>query len=319
MIGAWYFTAWSASNNFQAVNSKAVYGRQDAWGGVRDYALGADPWNLHTDYSSRQPLLGFYDMLNQSVIDAHIRQAASAGLSFFAFYWYWDSDLHQESPISYPAHTYVSSAIKQRMRFLIAPITLGANTLSLTEWETLVVPYITTNYLADPSYLTTQDGSPVVVMFWPRFTNNSDYADGIAFLKNYVFGALGKTPLVLALYVSDTYGVDSLAGQGADGFAGFWNGPSAPAEPYTNSISLWTNYVAPGTGYFNMHGSSAGFDRRPWWQIGWGTSNDNVNADNYNTGITLDAFSNHMSTVKAYLDANSNATAKCTIIYAWNE
>jgi hypothetical protein len=44
-----------------------------------------------------------------------------------------------------------------------------------------------------------------------------------------------------------------------------------------------------------------------------------VNADFYNTGITLDVFSNHLSTVKTYLDGHSNETAKCTIIYAWNE
>ncbi len=90
MLGAWYFPAWSDWNDYQAVNAESLYGYRDPWGGVREYALGQDPLNIGGNYSSREPLLGFYDLTDQQVMNAHILQAASRGLSYFAFYADWD-------------------------------------------------------------------------------------------------------------------------------------------------------------------------------------------------------------------------------------
>ena len=45
-------------------------------------------------------------------MDKHIVQAASRGLSYFAFYWYWDADYQAESQISTPIHRFVSSPNK---------------------------------------------------------------------------------------------------------------------------------------------------------------------------------------------------------------
>src|SRR5262245_61695017 len=172
-IGAWYYTAWNASNNLQALNSISIYGTRDPWGGVREYAEGADPWGLHTDYSNRAPLLGFYDLLDQQVMDSHIRQAASSGLSFFAFYWYWNTDLNREDPArsAGPLQKLLTSSLKSQFRFLIAPIAKGSAPMTLSMWSNSVVPFLVTRYLSEPSYLKTIDDRPVIVLFSLGFTN----------------------------------------------------------------------------------------------------------------------------------------------------
>jgi hypothetical protein len=157
-IGAWYYTGWHSEDSFLINNTERTYGR-------RDHALGANPWGIHTDYSHREPLLGFYDLLDQKIMDAHIRQAASTGLSFFAFYWYWDADINQEHYVSKPLRTFLSSSLKQHLKFLLAPIKLGDTRMTLEMWANSVVPFMVEHYISDPSYLTTEDGRPIVILF----------------------------------------------------------------------------------------------------------------------------------------------------------
>ena len=61
-VGAWYFLRWSSA------------APSDAWANLRQ--------------SNRRPLIGFYDLAQQSVVDAEICQAANVGIEFLAFYWY---------------------------------------------------------------------------------------------------------------------------------------------------------------------------------------------------------------------------------------
>jgi len=323
-IGAWYYTAWNASNNLQALNSISVYGTRDPWGGVREYAEGADPWGLHTDYSNREPLLGFYDLLNQQVMDSHIRQAASSGLSFFAFYWYWNTDLNREDPARSvgPLQRLLSSSLKSQFRFLIAPIAKGSAPMTLSMWSNSVVPFMVTRYLSEPSYLKTIDGRPVIVLFDLRFTNALDERRAVSFLRTATLSRTRKDPVVLPRFEGQTpiQLASVQTNLQTDGFADFQLGPSAPAEPYTETLSRWRSFTDQQAGFFHFVCASTGLDARPWWKVSWGPPTyPNVDGVPYNTNITLEAFSNHLGVVKAYLDANPVETSKTLIIYAWNE
>jgi len=323
-VGAWYFTGWSPTNSFVIGNTELVYGRQnDWWGGVRDHALGNDPWGLHVDYSSREPLLGFYNLLDQNIMDTHILQASSRGVSFFAFYWYWNSDTNQEDEVSAPLQTFISSSLKNYMKFLIAPIKLGNAPMTLNMWQNSVVPFIMENYLSDSAYLKTVDDRPVLIFFDSYFLDSiDDWPIAISFLRNYVIGQTGKNPVILWLYQEgqSSYDLEYVFNMmNVDGFAGFQLGPIIPAEPYEQTLSRWSSFTSERHGFFHFACASTGFDRRPWWQIGWGYPGEGVNDRPYNTGISLQLFTEHLYVVKEYLDEHPIETSKTLIIYAWNE
>jgi len=320
-IGAWYFTGWSPANEFHTANAERVYGRRDWWGGVRDHVLGADPWGLNVDYSNREPLLGFYNLLDQQVIDTHIRQAASGGLSFFAFYWYWNTDKNQEAGVSRPLRMFTSSSLKDYLRFLIAPIKLGNTPMTLSMWRNSVVPFMVERYISDSSYLKTEDGRSIVILFDLGFADPADAAKAIEFLRGYIVKKTGKNPVLLVLYHEKMSSGDLIWAKlnwKIDGFACFHFPPSQPAEPYTKTLSMWKSVLSKQNVFFHFPCASTGFDSRPWYRVGWnGTMG--VNERPYNTQITISAFADHLRTIKDYLDTHLRATSKTLIVYAWNE
>ena len=323
-IGVWYFTAWSSYNDEQAVTSISTYGRKDAWGGVRDHAEGDDPWGIKVDYSNREPLIGFYDLADQSVMDTHIRQAASAGISYFAFYWYWDPQTNRESTISLPLHTFLTSPYKDKLKFVLAPISYLDKPMTREAWSEHLVPFMIENYFGDPSYMTTSDGKPVVILFSTGFYTVDDDKFAVETLRDQVRERMGVDPFILWLYNPDynpehTAYVASASGYGVDGFICFQYGPERPGEPYTEMLGRWQMIMNKLSGYFHVPCASTGFDARPWYRITWGNNNQSVNSLNYNTDINLSAFSDHLKQVKAYLDSQPSETSRTLVIYAWNE
>lgn len=322
IIGAWYFTGWfSDIRSAQWCKDMPVYGWRDDWCGVRAHALGADPFGLNADYSSREPLLGFYDLMDQRMMDTHILQAASRGLSYFAFYWYWQSNNSAEMDSSLPLHKFVSSVNKDKIKFIIAPMVFNGEAenlaVSIDEWKNKIVPYMVDNFILDASYLKTSDGRPVIA-FWTHFQDIATHIEAIRILKEQVRQKVGKEPVVLIPNYYDS----SLINAGADGFLSFNVGPEQPAEPYSQTLSGWLLFFAKQNFTTHIPCASVGFDPRPGF-TGWcypGTScTPFVNLLHYNTGITTEAFENHLKDVKQYLDQNSEKTAKMLTIYAWNE
>lgn len=320
MIGAWYFTAWSDINDFQAVNSLNLYGRLDAWGGVRDYALGGDPQHLGVNYSNRQPLLGFYDLLDQNVMDGQILQAASRGLSYFAFYYFWDTDHNRESNISVPIQRFVTSPDKGFVKFLIAPFAVGSAPMTLAMWESSVVPYMVSHYISDPSYLKTTDGRPVYVDFgwWPT-TEAGAAAD--SFLRNATIAATGKNPVILFVAQQIHPAGDLGYAQShlnLDGFTCFTFGPDFPGQPYTQKLAQVVPTLERQNMSFYVPCTTMGEDQRPWWDVGegWGLK---PNQMPYFSNITFAGFQQNLMDMKRYIDGNTTRTSKMLTIYAWNE
>jgi len=124
-VGVWYFTRWNSETH-------PFPGRSaDPWTGIHEFAAGRGPFRItdprtgqEEDYSDREPRLGFYNLMSQSVVDDEIREAASEGIDFFAFYWYLDLDTGQERPISAPTRLFFESPVSHLMRYLLAPLIL---------------------------------------------------------------------------------------------------------------------------------------------------------------------------------------------------
>jgi Glycosyltransferase WbsX/Ig-like domain from next to BRCA1 gene len=322
-VGAWYFTAWSnANDDVHPKASKKVYGRYDPWGGVRDEVLGDDRWNLHSDYSGREPLLGFYDLMDPEIMEDHIRMAASRGLSYFAFYWYWDADHNRESGLSTPLHRYVSAKSKNLMRFLLAPITVGKKPMTLSMWQNSVVPILVDRYLGDPAYLRATDGRPFIVDFKIGLEQEADHRAAILILRQAVRTRLGRDPIVLEVVQQHATWRDLVFQRrhvGPDGFAGFQFPPLRPAEPYAESVarSVWT--IQSQNQPFHIPCASTGFDARPWFKVGWGFRDDGPFQRPYNTGITPELFENDLRTMRQYIDQHPTQTDRMLTVYAWNE
>jgi hypothetical protein len=322
-IGAWYFTAWSSANDdVQPRASKATYGRRDPWGGVRDYALGHDRWGLQADYSSREPLLGFYDLMDQEIMDDHIRMAASRGLAYFAFYWYWDADRDQESTASIPMHKYLSSSYKRSIRFLLAPIVLGKAHMTVEMWQRSVVPYFVRRYIADPAYLTTSDGRPFIIDFKTNFATEAEHRAGLLILRQAVRNKTGRDPVILEPAQERNTWKDLVHQKrvlGPDGFACFQFPPFRPHEPYVETTSRSVTVIRSQDQPFYIPSASTGFDARPWFKVGWGFQDPGPMERPYNVNATPELFENHLRSLRDYMDGHPRQTDRMLTIYAWNE
>lgn len=335
IIGAWYYTGWSLTSDLQISLTKKYYGREeDPWGGLRDFALGHDPYNMGIDYSNRIPLLGFYDQMDQRVMDSHIRQAASRGLSFFAIYWYWDLDKNQEAPASISLRKFISSSEKHKIKFILAPIIIGSatggQTVTLEDWQNKIVPSLVDPYISDPSYLRTEDGRPIINLFSveiarKRGTDSTRVA--IDSLRAKVFEKTGKYPVIL---FRPTPGQSESAltfikqSQNVDGFQCFsiWASPNANGEDYGVTLARLFVFLEPQKQFFHIPCTNAGADNRPWY-LSWGAKKPDCSSPStgcfYNNNVTPEIFEQHLRTVKQYLDQNADFTSKMLTIYAWNE
>jgi hypothetical protein len=79
-VGVFYFTNWNPELNPTAIkNYEEIYGRSnDHWGGVKDHLTQAGPWG-DGPIPYREPLTGWYDDRQQSVVNQQILQVSSRG------------------------------------------------------------------------------------------------------------------------------------------------------------------------------------------------------------------------------------------------
>jgi hypothetical protein len=343
-VGVWFFTAWnSAATDLPLLRlGKRAYGRVDPWVGVRDYAEGrgavkiANPGSQSSpDFSGRKPLIGFYDLMSQSVVDTEIEEAASEGIEFFAFYWYINPNTGNEEAVSAPVEKFFSSSASSRMRFLLAPIVgPGPNSrLALGTWQSTVVPKIV-SYMSRPSYMRL-NGRPVLIEFSLNFTSPSDGREANKYLREAVYNAVGANPLIISLLGQKATYKTLLARQqqlAPDGFTCFNFPIQGNPEPYSLYSENWLRQMTaqvtgpdgnliPNVNYIPC--GSIGVDARPWYSVGWGNwgrfKGDGPNDRPFTTGTTPATFEENLYKIKAFIDSNSVTSFRTVVLYAWNE
>lgn len=225
--GALYFGTWNSGTNPVIISGGYDVFRRtydDWWAGVRDYS-GQDPdvpqykgaWP-NDDFSDRKPAIGFYDDSQTATAESHISQASSAGLDYFAFYWYWNS---AKSAESYGAglQSFLRASNRNSMDFAL--------TLCAHSWDngTLKIPTsqygvvgdrLVDSYLSQPNYLRANDGRRIVWLCDSRGIgsgSNSDVKAFVDILRSKAKARFGDEILVLA---HQDLGLD-LAAVGADG------------------------------------------------------------------------------------------------------
>lgn len=331
-IGTFYFTVWNPDLGTGLVtNGKKVYGSSDPltpawWNGPKQHLTEPGPWG-YGPLPEREPVIGYYDDRNQTVIDQHILQAASRGIDHFSFYYYWKNGGGGERPGQEATHNFLASPYNDLMDFYLYVVSDGGWPPS--DWNSLIVPKLV-EYMRHSSYMTTSDGRPIIGFignFAKALGGETQLRAGLAFLRNAATAAGLGNPLLL----ENAYRTlaPSIA-NGYDGFlplnlAGIGLTPQVIADYASSYPPAWESFVYnPGTGYENYEnylfipGGLGAFDMRPWR----GVAASDSPTGSFLTYVYADpspaAFKAQLTKVKNYLDSHPRSMNMATF-YCWNE
>ncbi|WP_058301468.1 glycoside hydrolase family 99-like domain-containing protein [Gorillibacterium timonense] len=317
-IGAFYFPVWNEQMGAPFVkNAEKLYGHsRDVFGGVKDHLTSPGPWG-YGPFPDREPLIGWYDDREQTVMDTHILQAASRGLDHFAFYYYWKDAGGGEKPAQ-SIRRFQSSAYKDLMDFYLYMIASGSWPAS--DWESRIVPELI-SFMSDPSYQRTPEGRPVIGFygdFQSRLGGREGWSRALRVLRDEAQSAGLGNPLIL---VSGSSSLDADEALGADGFlplnyAGIGLAKTGVATDYSVYPAAWRSAVSRYEGHLLIPGGLSGFDPRPWRGIGY---SDSTSAETVSyTDPSPTKFRKQLEEVKRYLADHPTAGNMATF-YAWNE
>jgi hypothetical protein len=177
-VGAYYYDLFSPEgyanikNNISGVYGAGTLDGAFWWVGVRslhehnltrvmrDAVPGAAAF-FAQDNSFRKPVIGYYDQSDRKVLEQHINQAISNGVSYFAFYWYWDVQRGAEM-LNDGLDSFLAAGNGDLIDFSIAICEQGdAFTLMRSDFQE-VAALVTRKYFSRPNYLHTRDGKLIV-------------------------------------------------------------------------------------------------------------------------------------------------------------
>ncbi len=324
-VGALYFGSFNAERQDIIDQTAKVYGRGgDWWGGVRDFS-GLDPavpvnrwlWP-NDDFSHLKPAIGYYDDSKVSTVEAHIAQAASAGLSYFSFYWYWNGLEHREY-LSSALRAFLQARNSADLDFTVGVCAhaYGSGRLTIPRADFPQVTQILANYLTVPNALKTADGRPIVELCDTRGIGSGSAADVRAFvdaLRAAVKAKTGSPNAQIMVLSHMDLGIDRPAA-GVDGvFCG------ARVESVDMSYARYAN--EHGAYLDSLPGSAirclmSDFDERPRYP---GSIPDPAQV-RYFTDQTPELFSRSIAAVRDDLATSTRPPAVDDLVqvYAWNE
>ncbi len=356
-IGAYYFGYFSnemfttkeisdsyswnyGSHNPSNFGSQAMYNRiNDAWAGVRDLYESNRPFlnipgiswwdeDWQTYRAHFKPVIGYYDSGDPLVLEKQITQATQNGLSFFNFYWYWDSQTQEELYAS-GLHSFLKARNKSDMQFMLSIFEHGwASTISRDD-----IPKVTTilaNYTKEPNYLKTSDGRPIIQLGdasgikaidpinpdWSPAEDLSTVNYFVATLKQKTKEVTGKEAYITYRFArgSQSWDDGSFRIDGINAFSCI-----APSiEPYTN-YSLLDSYGKTYNKAF-MPCMFSWYDERPRLGLLKGKAQMSF-VDEYR--ITLPnpqaSLVTNMTAAKSWMDTKQDEISHILTIYAWNE
>jgi hypothetical protein len=327
-VGAYYFGAYDKDTDPYFLKAvQQVYGRYpDWWGGVRDFS-GDDPsvpqnaqgWT-EVDWSYLEPTIGYYDDSQPSVPQQQISEATAHGLSYFAFYAYWNNaTVAPQYDVALKA--FLAAPNSNTMQFMITPC-ITPNTgdpehldVPLSQIRAAATAFAA--YTTKPNYLTSQDGRPMMFLCDTRGVGSGDVADQNAFitaLQQATQADTGKQPYLLNQ--SDWQPVSVSRQLIGDGYTCINIGKPVVDGSYQE-------YVNTLGGYFTafdaikptMRCAMSGFDERPRTTLYFPAGQARYFRDS-----SKDQFPAAMSATLASMASQpASPVDNYLTIYAWNE
>lgn len=169
VVGAFYFGSFAPSARELVAGTARVYGRQgDWWGGVRDFhgdtGVKRDSRGWSGDFSNLKPAIGYYDQSSTATLEQQIRQASDAGLSFFAFYFYWSKAVSGERQPE-ALRSFLAARNPLNLRFnLVLYSHPWDDDMAVAGEDYDALAARLSGYFANRNYLRLPDGRPVFVI-----------------------------------------------------------------------------------------------------------------------------------------------------------
>lgn len=277
---------------------------------------------LVNDYPERRPIGGWVTNTPEAM-KAQIDLAADAGLYFFSFCWYFNTqDLSENRPANNVITLFKNAPNKKRLKFCFLVANHDGYRINPQNWPTLKEHW--KNAFKDSAYLRV-DGKPLIIFFDP--SNLVVNFGGVTALNTVLTNfrdevkTLGLPGVVIAACPTpSTSGISGAVAAGFDALTGY-NYHSSGFSPdlatpihnmtATESNMIWPRFI--NSGVYHIPVSTLNWDVRPW--------STTPHTEKYYTGFGKNSVENSVKAIKKWiLDNPSTATKeKLGILYAWNE
>jgi len=277
---------------------------------------------LVNDFPERRPVWGWITN-TADAMKAQIDLAADAGLYFFSFCWYFNTqDLTENRPANNAITLFRNAPNKKRLKFCFLVANHDGYRIGPQNWLALKEHW--KNAFKDSAYLRV-DGKPLIIFFDP--SNLVVNFGGAEPLKNMLSNfrdevkAMGFPGAVIAGCPSAS--ANGISGAVAAGFdalsgynyhsSGFSSEIATPISNMTNAEAniIWPRFINSGAYYIPV--ATLNWDVRPW--------SSTPLTEKYFTGFGKSSVESSVKTIKKWiLDNPATATKeKLGILYAWNE
>lgn len=310
-VGAYYFGGWTGEDT--SVLSKS----------------------LKEKYKERQPKWGWITS-TQTVVDAQIKAAADAGLSFFCFDWYYNSK-YKTNHLNRALGFYRTSPYNNMLKYCLIVCNHDPYLIGPGDWHTLVNEWV--GQFKSPNYQTV-NGKPFIIIFSietlvQKFGSAAAVHAALDSLRSVaVSQGLPGVTIGVVMYANSPYnlnlaeqcGFDILtaynyagAGMTADEKGKFVAANVPKQVPIENlqkgEIKIWNQFPSLSKISY-IPAVTLNFDPRPWDNPG-----NNYGKRPYYVGYSPATAKQSIKNAITWLNNNPNATPKGRIVmvYAWNE
>ncbi|WP_165367950.1 glycoside hydrolase family 99-like domain-containing protein [Phytoactinopolyspora endophytica] len=321
--GAVYFGMFNIDGHQRIIErTEEVYGREgDWWGGVRDFYDGhrhaGDNWP-DEDFSHLKPSIGYYDDSDPETLEMHIDQATSAGLSFFNFYWYWDTENQQERVTDAALDAFLAAENKDTIDFTIGFCAhpFGGASIPVEQYGA-IADVLVDKYLSQENTLRTNDGRKILNICDARGLGDGTNAQVARFVSTV--RATAEQRLGEDIYVMiNQGGFDPKQVSAAGGDASYCttDGAAVETRSYRSYLEGQRAYYGNAPGAYGRCVLS-NFDERPRYPI----ETPDVEAIRWMPDHSLDRFRQAVRNARADMDASTRPPEVDNLlyVYAWNE
>lgn len=296
--------------------------------GWKDGALGLmhpKPWEAIRQYPEREPLLGWYDEGQVSVMEQQLEWMSSYGLGFVVFDWYWGGE---REVLGHALKAYHASQGRQKVPYALMWANHGAGPKALADFVAMGRELVTQHFLR-PEYLKV-DGKPLLFFMVPE--NLEAKAKGLGTDSTALLAGLQQQARAAGLP-----GVLVVAGAGGGpgpvpqqarrwGYEAYFTynyhagigGRTAGEARFSRSYAEldagyrehWDWFINKGDMPYVLP-MTAGWDKRPW-----GGSKDPLHDQSV---PTADEFRAHIRRGRALIAAHPDKTLGLGVICCWNE
>lgn len=321
-------SVWAVLSHAQAASTPAPQLGVFYFPGWKNGALGLAyprPWEPIKRFPEREPLLGWYDEGQLSVMEQQLDWMAEHALDFVVFDWYWGGG---RPVLDHAIKTYRASAAKAKVKYAVMWANHAEQPAPASDIVAMV-EYLARHHLSKPEYLKV-DGKPLLFIQEPGKMDRSAAAASMSHrqLSDLFQTAARAVGLPGVMLVGGANGgVNGVTQNGkAWGYSAYFiytyaagvNGMTRRQPRLAHSYAEFDENYREHWAWFMKNTDlpyvlpmSSGFDRRPW-----GGSTD----PKHDLSVsTLEQFTQHLNAGRDLIRREPAKTLNMGLICCWNE